>query len=375
MSQLAQAEAWAREALTLATDQSVRRYALWSLAWPLALRGRPLDDLLARSSATTDVSAYLSASPERVAGKRLFWRGELASARELLRSLQALADDRGDLTSYAMVRMHLVEVELRAGELAAAASLLDEWGESSDYETQFRRQFPRCRALLEVQRGTGEEARRWADETIRLAQAAGSMWDELEARRARGINGLLGLVPDRAVIDLGAVWEHCEREGVLDPGAFPVAPDLVEALSELERLEEAGDVARRLRELAAEQDHPWASAASKRCAGVLELATGGDVERGAASLAEASAALDALGCRFDGARCLLALGHAQRRLKQWRGARESLEAAAVSFAALGADGWVAHAGRNSTRRRAPARRERSHAQRAPGERAGGRWAL
>ena len=118
--------------------------------------------------------------------KRLVWRGELASARELLRSLQALADDRGDLTSYAMIRMHMVEVELRAGNLAAAASLLDEWGESSDYETQFRPQYPRCRALLEVQRGAGEEAQRWADETIRLAQAAGSMWDELEARRAPG---------------------------------------------------------------------------------------------------------------------------------------------------------------------------------------------
>ena len=118
--------------------------------------------------------------------KRLIWRGELASARQLLRSLQALADDRGDLTSYAMVRMHLVEVELRAGDLAAAASLLDEWGESSDYETQFRPQYPRCRALLEVQRGASEEAQRWADETIRLAQAAGSMWDELEARARPG---------------------------------------------------------------------------------------------------------------------------------------------------------------------------------------------
>jgi DNA-binding CsgD family transcriptional regulator len=239
--------------------------------------------------------------------------------------------------------MHMVEVELRAGNLPAAASLLDEWVESSDYETQFRPQYPRCRALLEVQRGASEEAQRWTDETIRLAQAAGSMWDELEGRRARGVNGLLGLVPDRAVIDLWAVWEHCEREGVLDPGAFPVAPDLVEALSELGRFEDAAAVARRLGELAVQQDHPWASATVKRCAGVLELATGGDVEAGVASLAEAAADLEALGSLFDAARCLLALGRAQRRLKQWRGARESLERAAVSFAALGADGWAARA--------------------------------
>ncbi|HTW10426.1 MAG TPA: LuxR C-terminal-related transcriptional regulator, partial [Acidimicrobiales bacterium] len=343
VSQLGQAEAWAREALTLATDQPVHRYALYSLAWPLALSGRPLDELSERSGATADVSAYLSASAERVLAKRLFWRGELAGARELLRSLQALADDRGDLTSYAMIRMHMVEVELRAGNLTAAAALLDEWAESSDYETQFRPQYPRCRALLEVQRGAGEEAQRWADETIRLAQAAGSKWDELEALRARGTNSLLGVAPDRAVIDLWAVWEHCEREGVLDPGAFPVAPDLIEALGDLARFDEAGEVARRLGEWAEQQDHPWARATFKRCAGFLELATGGDVDAGAASLAGASGDLEALGSRFESARCLLALGRARRRLKQWSGARESLERAVISFAALGADGWAARA--------------------------------
>ncbi len=102
-------------------------------------------------------------------------------------------------------------------------------------------------------------------------------------------------------------------------------------------------MARRLGELAAQQDHPWANATFKRCAGALELATGGDVETGTASLAEASVDLAGLGSRFDSARCLLALGRAQRRLKQWRAARESLERAAVSFSALGADGWAARA--------------------------------
>ncbi len=343
VSQLGQAEIWAREALVLATDRSVRRYALWSLAWPLALGGHSLDGLAESSGAVIDASAYLSASPERVVAKRLMWRGELASARQMLRSLQGLADDRGDLTSYAMLRMHLIEVELRAGDVAAATSLLDEWAESSDFETQFRPQYPRCRALLEMQRGANEEAKRWADETISLAQAAGSTWDELEARRARGVNSLLALSPDRAVADLWAVWEHCEREGVLDPGAFPVSPDLVEALGELARFEDAADVVRRLGELAAQQDHPWASATFKRCAGLLALGNGGAVEKGATLLAEAAVDLERLGSRFDSARCLLSLGRAQRRLRQWRDAREALEGAAVSFAALGSDGWLARA--------------------------------
>ncbi len=340
VSQLARAEAWALEALELADDPDVERYALYSLAWPLSLTGRELVDLCGRSAAAGNPSAYLSASPERVAAKRMMWRGELASAREALASMLALADDRGDPTSYAMIRMHIVEVELRTGELDVVARLLDEWGQSSDYETQFRPQYPRCRAQLEAARGSAQEAGRWAAETIQLAQAAGSVWDELEARRARGIAGLIEAAPELALADLWPVWEHCEREGVLDPGAFPVGPELVEALIELARFDEADAVRRRLHELAAQQDHPWATATARRCDGALELATGGDVDAGSALLMEASLDLERLELRLDSARCLLALGRAQRRLKQWRGARETLELAAERFAALGADGWA-----------------------------------
>src|SRR6185312_12771374 len=200
--------------------------------------------------------AYISASPERVAASRLFWRGELASARTALGSLLALADTRGDPTSYAMIRMHVVELELRAGELEAAA--------------------------------------RWADETIKLAQASGTMWDELEARRARGIKGLIEGAPDQALADLWAVWEHCEREGVLEPGVFPVAPELVEAQVELARFEDADAVTGRLR----------------------ELASSGYTEAGGALLEEAAVELQRLGLQFDGARCLLALGRAGRRHKR-----------------------------------------------------------
>ena len=58
----------------------------------------------------------------------------------------------------------------------------------------------------------------------------GPGWAELEARHARGRAALLRQEPAEALPDLQAVWERCAAAGVDEPGAFPVAPDLVEAL-------------------------------------------------------------------------------------------------------------------------------------------------
>ena len=343
VSNLAQAEAWAVQALHDAEESTVSRYALWALAFARGLAGRGCDDLCAQSAVAADPTAYISASPERVAAYRLVWRGGLTEARASSQSLLALADERGDPTSYAMVRMQAVALELRAGMSGAAARLLDEWAESADFETQFRPQYPRCRALLEAGRGAVEEATRWAEETIRLAEATGSRWDELEARRALGIAALVEPAPDQALAALWPVWEHCEREGVLDPGVFPVAPELVEALVEKERFDDARAISRKLRERGLQQDHPWALACAKRCAALVQMAEAGYAETSAALLTEASIELERLGFCFDAARCLLALGRAQRRVKQWRNARQTLEQAAGGFASLGADGWARRA--------------------------------
>jgi DNA-binding CsgD family transcriptional regulator len=57
-------------------------------------------------------------------------------------------------------------------------------------------------------------------------------------------------------------------------------------------------------------------------------------------LTDAAADLERLELRLDSARCLLTLGRAQRRLRRWRDARETLELATARFVALGADGWA-----------------------------------
>ena len=218
-----------------------------------------------------------------------------------MRRLLALAEERGETRFSAVLTLHLCELELRAGDLREASRLLDEWAESGAMEGQ-QTAHPRCRALLASLQGCPDEVERWAAEAA--APASGDpwdKWDELEVLRARGIAALFAHEPERAAGALGQVWEHTLREGVADPGAFPVAPDLVEALVWLSRTAEAETVTGRLRDLAERQDHPWALATASRCAAVVRLASGYD-ERTAARLADAAASYGELGLRFDRAR-------------------------------------------------------------------------
>ncbi len=150
-----------------------------------------------------------------------------------------------------------------------------------------------------------------------------------------------------AAESLGAVWEHTQREGVDEPGAFPVAPDLVEALVALERLDEAREVTARLRDLSEAQEHPWGLAGTKRSAALL-----GGYDADAARLRRPPTPTATLGLRFDRARTLLSLGRAQRRVRKWGAARSSLEQAAAEFERDG----LAGLGRGGPSRALPRRR-------------------
>jgi DNA-binding CsgD family transcriptional regulator len=270
------------------------------------------------------------------------------------------------LVSCAILRLHLCELELRAGELDAVVQVLQEWAESSDGELLAATQHQRCRALLAAMRGSPNEAERLAAESIGQAEADGNTWDVLEARRAQGIAALLVHEPGRAAESLGVVWEHAQREGVEEPGAFPVAADLVEALVESGRPDEARAVLERLRVLAEEQEHPWGRATVKRCLGLVALRSSSYEDRAATWLAEAAAEYARMGLHFDQARSLLALGRAQRRHRKWGAARASLDESARLFDGIGSYGWAEEA--RSELSRISARKPRQAGELTPTER-------
>ena len=162
--------------------------------------------------------------------------------------------------------------------------------------------------------------------------------------------------PSRAC---AAVWEHTQREGVEEPGAFPVAPELVEALVELGELDEAQ---RGHRSAARAGRAAGASLGARdrealRSAGAARLATPTTTTPRAA-LADAAADYQRLGLRFDRARSLLSLGRAQRRFKKWGAARDVAASTPWPRSTGSArPGWAERGAlRARPRRRAPAAR-------------------
>jgi DNA-binding CsgD family transcriptional regulator len=220
---------------------------------------------------------------------------------------------------------------------------LDEWDQWTALEPEAWSVRTRMEALLAVLRGEPERATELAATLLEASEAnPGLVWDRLEALRTTGLAALFGRNHDAASASFGCVWDHTVREGVDDPGAFPVAGDLVEALAESGRPEAARKVVARLRELASEQQHPWGLATSERSAAVVQLV--GDYDDDAAgALAAASAAYQGLGLGFESARALLFLGRVQRRFKKRSAAREALGQAASVFEQLGCMGWARQA--------------------------------
>jgi DNA-binding CsgD family transcriptional regulator len=218
--------------------------------------------------------------------------------------------------------------------------MLDDWAASTDSALLIWPMYERCRALASMGRGEIEEARHWGVRAVERAEYTGVRWDWLEATRALGVAALLAKDLSEAVARLGAVWEHTEREGVLDPGAFPAGSDLVEALAESERYDEATAIVDVLAQRAEGQDHPWARVGARRGAALVEIHGDAYTDSAGEALEEAAAAYRGLGLAFDEARTLLALGRAQRRAKKWGAARDVLERTVAAFEALGSRGWT-----------------------------------
>jgi DNA-binding CsgD family transcriptional regulator len=142
---------------------------------------------------------------------------------------------------------------------------------------------------------------------------------------------------------LGPLADAAAAAGLAEPAALaPFLPDEIEALIGLGDLVSARRLIDLLESRGRALDRAWALATAARCRGLL-LAAEGDVAGALAPLAQALAEHDRIDMPLELARTLLALGQIQRRLRQKRAARESLERASELFERIGAQLWSAKA--------------------------------
>jgi DNA-binding CsgD family transcriptional regulator len=228
---------------------------------------------------------------------------------------------------------HLGESALGTWELSEGAECARETGQRYSVEMALvQRALARARSGdLAGARGDVESAERGRHPPVPIrafgSQALASA-DLLEGRHRA--------VADRLVSIQHEVWDF----GMMNPGVLPVGRDLVESLIALGRLREAEEYQRRYAQLAESADSELGRGHALEMRGRLAAARG---ERFSDAFGDAIAILATVELPYERARARLALGQELARSGRMREAAEHLDAAAETFADIGADPWVAHA--------------------------------
>ena len=329
---------WAEQAWssTRETGTPSRARAATVYAWSRVLQGRRIDELTS-AVPVPDGTIGLHEVVDRPRAVGHAFRGELAMADAVLAGTYRRALDRGDFTLTAACDVQRAEFALRAGRVAEVSDILANLDESDPGVALY---VTRLRAVQAAVEGRPRDAVRLASDVLRrIRTLPDRVWDELEATRALGVAAIFSRDLTSAARHLQRVWEHTVEEGIDDPGAFPVAADLVQALVGTELRESAVAVTERLGRLAQEQDHPWGLATWRRCSAMIAMSAG-YVDTAAESLAGAARDYAQLGLCFDEARTLLYLGSQQRRGRKRGLARTTLTDAVEAFETLGCPGWT-----------------------------------
>jgi DNA-binding CsgD family transcriptional regulator len=196
------------------------------------------------------------------------------------------------------------------------------------------------RALVMARRGRLDTARSLATESLTLNKKSGTRLAEGRIWAVLGFVELSRGDPESANGWLQRVTELEESGGFNEPTVLRSRHDAIEALVALGRLEEAAHLLETLQERGRRLNRAWALAMGARCRALLAAAHG-DLAEAQIALAQALVAHDRLVEPFELGRTLLVQGNIQRRSRQKRTSRDSLERALGLFRNLGASGWAA----------------------------------
>ena len=273
-------------------------------------------------------------------GLQLLWASELDAAREVLHQELTEYERLGRYVVRGELLTYLAEVECRAGNWDVAARHAQE-AYDIDVEAGWllgpgHLLFPR--ALVAAHTGDTDAARSDAEEGLRQSLRNEDM---LDASCNQAVLGFLELSlsnPTAAIERLEPVLAFLDEMGSPEPGIIPCVPDAIEALVSLGRLDEAEALLGHLERQGRTLDRPWAIATAARGRGLLTAARG-DLTGASSALEQALVEHRRVPQPFELARTLLVKGEVERRAKQKRAARSTLEQALGLFQSLGAPLW------------------------------------
>jgi DNA-binding CsgD family transcriptional regulator len=264
------------------------------------------------------------------------------AARHEFSELRRQVQESGLEISLPLLLFNMSDLECRAGDWNLATRYATESSEAAARTEQAFRAPLGLLAMagIDARRGRLDAARSAASEALSIAGRVGPRYVEGRIWAALGFIELCSDDAKAAHGWLARVDELEESGGYREPTAFRCAHDGIEALVRLGKLEEAATQVDRLEARGRALDRAWALAMGARCRGLLAAANG-DLRAAQIALREAVLNHERLPEPFEFGRTLLLRGNLERRSRQKRMARASLEQALALFEGLGAVGWAA----------------------------------
>jgi DNA-binding CsgD family transcriptional regulator len=299
-------------------------------------------------SGDPDATAALAARLEQDAGLEIkgeftsdftsatlaMWRDEHELARQRLDSLRDHAVHRGNVYDQAHALLNLAQVEWRAGSWdRAAAHVGDAAGLWPHGDRTARSLAHWMGAVLASHRGDLDVAR--ADAAEGLAAAGEHLVFRARNLWVIGFADLCAGHVGEALSRLKEAAALFDDVGALEPGMRLFTSDLLDAYLAAGELGSAESLAGEFLQRGAELGRPRATVIGSRGHGLV-LAARGELAPALSVLTSATVAAERWPVPLEHGRTLLALGTVQRRARQRRQARTTLERAREIFRQIGA---------------------------------------
>jgi DNA-binding CsgD family transcriptional regulator len=337
----------ARAAIRLAErlgDRALLGQALAMEAWSALLDGRGFQTSLIKRACALErwmEGVPFSLRPSHYLALMLARVDDLSGALDEYEKILRQAREHGDEVSLAWLLGRTAQVECLAGaweqalyHIGTGEEVLLQAGQPTNLAFLLA-----VRALVEAHLGRAGSARQAGERALELAAHVDAVLVRSIAASALGFLELSLGRPAVAHDYLGPLVAETRAASIQEPGEMHFFPDEIEALTTLGRLQEAETVLEWFEERSVALDRPSALAAAARCRGRI-AAERADLDGAFTSFHDALFQHGRVSMPFERARTFLALGSTQRRAREKRAARESLQQAVALFEELGAESWA-----------------------------------